>query len=133
MSIPEELSGAEALALALSDEGHARYIEALREAWGFDVLPLHLQEPLSIAQVEARETVADPLAAVPGLPFGHLHGAWSRFLSKAPPECELWSFAACEPLGRHVEERILGYAAVRGGVVVASFVTMRLEVEVDAG
>ncbi|WVM93015.1 hypothetical protein ULG90_02285 [Halopseudomonas pachastrellae] len=50
----------------------------------FAVTEDHLLESLTVAEIEARERVADPLGAVPDLPFGHLNTAWQEFLA----ECE---------------------------------------------
>jgi len=48
---------------------------ALDEEREFAVERYHLQERLTVEQIEAREVVADPLCAVPTLPFGHLNAA----------------------------------------------------------
>ena len=47
----------------------------------------------SVAEVEIAEKIIDPMGAVPGLPFGHLNGAWVRFHDAKPEAAELWSFA----------------------------------------
>lgn len=51
--------------------------ETLRE---FTVEIKHLQERLSVHEIEQREIVANSLKVVPGIPFGHLHQAWAKFL-----------------------------------------------------
>ncbi len=53
---------------------------ALEEEREFAVERMHLQERLTVPQIEAREVVADPLGAVPNLPFGHLNAAWRTFI-----------------------------------------------------
>jgi hypothetical protein len=45
----------------------------------FEVRPDNLLRRTSIDAVEANERVHDPLAAVPDLPFGHLHMIWEAF------------------------------------------------------
>ncbi len=58
----------------------------------FAVQPEHLRELLSLQEIAERERVEDPLKAVPEEPFGHLHAAWSDFISMLPSDVELWSF-----------------------------------------
>lgn len=60
----------------------------------FAVESKHLQELLSVQEIERREIVDDPLKAVPGIPFGHLHQAWAKFLADLPEAAEVWSFSA---------------------------------------
>lgn len=87
------------------------------------VRPEHLIERLAVAAVEAREVVADPLAAVPALPFGHLNQAWQKFVAHMRPDHELWSFGGtlAGPAGaRRVFE---GYALVQGGEPVQCWFT----------
>ena len=49
----------------------------------------HLQERLTVMQIEAREVVADPLGAVSDLPFGHLNAAWKTFVEEVGADDEL--------------------------------------------
>ena len=58
----------------------------------FSVRKEDLIEKLSRELVEEREVVRDPLGAVPALPFGHLNAAWTNFIEKIEPDCELWLF-----------------------------------------
>lgn len=44
----------------------------------FKVKKGHLKEKVSIEDVEALETVMDPLDAAPKIPFGHLNSAWQE-------------------------------------------------------
>ena len=79
----------------------------------FAVESKHLQERLSVHEIEQREIVADPLKAVPGIPFGHLHQVWANFLADLPEGAEVWSFSAqWENRWGHKELR-KGYVAMR--------------------
>ena len=92
----------------------------------------HLIEHLAIAEVEARELVADPLAAVPALPFGHLNPAWQKFVACMSPAHELWSFGG-ELAGPAGAMRIFeGYAMVQGGEPVECWFTADFKLG-DAG
>ncbi|TIC80292.1 hypothetical protein [Crenobacter intestini] len=83
----------------------------------FAVLPEHLQQQLSIAEIEAREKVFDPLGAVPDLPFGHHNALWRSFLAKREEHDELWSFEANWQPGYGDGVLFSGYALVREGAV----------------
>ena len=67
---------------------------ALDEEREFAVERSHLQERLTVPQIEAREVVTDPLGAVSDVPFGHLHVAWKAFVERVGADDELWSFTA---------------------------------------
>jgi hypothetical protein len=74
---------------------------------------------LSVAEIERREIVQDPLRAVPGLPFGHLHAIWCDLKSIMKPGDDLWSFSTRweDDWGRpQVRE---GYVVWRNGRAVA--------------
>ena len=59
-----------------------RPFEAAAPIPEFAVTGDHLLESLTVAEIEARERVSDPLGAVPDLPFGHLNTAWCEFLAR---------------------------------------------------
>jgi len=92
----------------------------------FSAKPEYLLEQLSPEEIEAREIVADPLGAVPDLPFGHLHSAWVSFKNQVQESDELWSFRspACEDSNstrwQHGAE---GYALRRNGEIVKEFIS----------
>jgi len=78
----------------------------------------HLLEKVTVDEVIARETVADPLGGAPAVPFGHLNACWEEFVSGLSLEDELWTFRS-ESLGRILDqEPAAGYALVRGEVVL---------------
>lgn len=81
-----------------------------------------LIEKLSLAEIEQRSIIYDPLKAVPPHPFGHLNSAWQKFLSQVPPDSELWRFEAWNKTRFGMPERLFGYAAVRDGTIGAHFV-----------
>lgn len=81
----------------------------------FAVESKHLQERLSVHAIEQREIVADPMNAVPSIPFGHLHKAWVNFLADLPEGAEVWSFSSqWENRWGHKELRE-GYVAMPDG------------------
>ena len=99
----------------------------------FAVRAEHLLDRLTVEQIEAREQVDDPLAAVPALPFGHLNAPWRRLLDQRTEGDEFWSFRALwiDSLRRKEDRR--GYALVREGVVVAWMHTSIVAVADEAG
>lgn len=91
----------------------------------FTVRPQHLLEQISLEEIERRERVADPLHAVPDLPFGHLNGAWKAFLQgRTEAAGELWSFSAREPTPWGQDQLRSGYVFVRRGTPEAHFLTV---------
>ena len=84
-----------------------------------------LIERISIQAIESRETVHDPLRAVPAVPFGHMGASWIAFRSKLLPEDEIWSFEARRSDDWGFQEQTRGYAAVRNGLIVAHFINRR--------
>lgn len=97
---------------------------ALDEEREFAVERSHLQERLTVPQIEAREMVTDPLAAVPDLPFGHLNAAWKTFIGTAGVGDEVWSFTAPWQTTWGRKEVRAGYVIVRGGVPASHFLTV---------
>lgn len=83
-----------------------------------------LQERLSLQEIEQRERVTDPLGAVPDLPFGHLNGAWRKFLESKSPEDEVWTFSAHWTTSWGQKELRAGYVIVRGDGVGPYFQTV---------
>jgi len=98
----------------------------------FSVKCEHLQEHMTVPEIERCEVITDPLNAVPALPFGHLNSAWQTFLSDhANPawkafingRLELWSFSARRQT-QCGEELQSGYVVVRDGVPGPYFLTI---------
>ncbi len=89
----------------------------------FKVEREHLQELLTISQIEAREAVEDPLGAVPKLPFGHLNAGWKRFIEGARADEEVWSFTAHWTTAWGHEWFRGGYVIVRDGAPTRHFLT----------
>ncbi len=98
----------------------------------FAVESKHLQERLSVHEIEQREIVADPLKAVSGLPFGHLHQAWARFLADLHEEAQVWSFSAQWENRWGQKELREGYVAVHFGKPGNYLATLRKDVDDDA-
>ena len=99
----------------------------------FVVQRQHLQERLSLQEIEMREMVTDPLNAVPELPFGHLHTAWKAFLDVYTDRDELWSFTALWQSPWGTTEHRAGYVFVRNQVPGACFLTVCRPVREDEG
>lgn len=89
----------------------------------FAVRTHHLGERLSIAEIESREMVFDPLNAVPPLPFGFLHAAWLAFATNVGPKAVIHAFRAQQPsYGKTVLRA--GYVIVTGKRRGAFFLTI---------
>jgi hypothetical protein len=95
----------------------------------FAVAHSDLRERLTIEDIEGRERVIDPLAAVPDLPFGHLNTIWKSFVDDAPADSELWSFCAHWQGDWGVEQRIEGYVAVRNQHIGPHLVVIQCAIE----
>lgn len=96
-----------------------RELRRYRESRVFKVCKEHLQERLSISDIEQREIVQDPLRAVPELPFGHLHAIWCDVKSSVKTGDDLWSFSTTwdDDWGR--PELRKGYVVWRKGRPIA--------------
>lgn len=89
----------------------------------FAVTPSGLGEPISLEKIERRETVLDPLGAAPAVAFGHLNGAWRKFLEAVGPQDTLRTFSARWGATWRHEELRSGYVVVRGESIGPHFVT----------
>ena len=90
--------------------------EDLAEARGY------LSERLSVAEIEAREMIKDPLSAVPSVPFGHLYVAWLAFKSRHVEADGFWAFSIEREFvdGNY---HLAGYAVLDGTKVIDEFLT----------
>lgn len=115
--------------MKFQDVRHARRAAREEAERVFQVHPSHLLERCSVDEAEARETVRDPLNAVPAVPFGHLNPMWSRLKAQMQAGDQLWAFEAQwqDELSR--PDRRAGYVIWRGGQPVAHILTVleRLE------
>lgn len=102
---------------------------AVEEVREFAVERAHLHEPLTVAQIEVREVVTDPMEAVPNLPFGHLNAAWKTFMEGVGARDELWSFTAPWHTTWARAEIRTGYVVVHEGVPGSYFLTMCKDIE----
>lgn len=89
----------------------------------FAVTEDHLLESLTVAEIEARERIFDPLCAVPDLPFGHLNTAWQDFLAQCQEGSEFRRFAADWCAGWRRERRE-GYVEMVDGQPGRFFMTV---------
>lgn len=106
-----------------------REMARFQAAQVFKVRREHLLEKLSIEEIEAREVVRDPLAAVPAKPFGHLHEVWAELIGKLKPRDELWSFSAQWHDRWGVPDLRTGYVIWRRGKPVGHILTMLKSME----
>lgn len=102
------------LILEIKKEFFLKKRSSLIEIPKFEITSEDLLEKFSVAQVEAREYVSDPLGAVPGVAFGFLHETWKSFIKDMTPDEELWSFLVREDGPHGKEKRTAGYVIVRG-------------------
>jgi hypothetical protein len=79
---------------------------------------------LSVAQIEARERVDDPLCAVPNLPFGHLNPVWCALKAKPRWGDGFWSFSAEELGAQGKSVQFQGYVRCRWGRPVGQILTV---------
>jgi hypothetical protein len=106
-----------------------RQAEIQRKEDVFKVQRQHLLERLTVAQIEAREMVEDPLQAVLSLPFGHLNAVWCDLVAGLSPGDECWSFEA-KWLGRFGSPELRkGYVLWRRGKAVSHVLTVCKELE----
>lgn len=103
------------LVARIRESNAARRREKLVEPYCFSVKPEHLEEELTVAEVERRERVDDPLGGAPSLPFGHLNADWRCFLTKLDAGDELWSFEAAHEGDQGPIAFRTGYVIVRDG------------------
>jgi hypothetical protein len=101
-----------------------RQAEIRRKEDVFKVQRQHLLERLTVAQIEAREMVEDPLQAVPALPFGHLNAAWCDLVAGLAPGDECWSFSAQWSGDWRGPELRTGYVVWRRRKAVGHILTM---------
>lgn len=83
----------------------------------------HLEEKLSLDDIEAREYVYDPLNAVPHLPFGHNNSSWVKFKFNLDEGDELWSFLAVIKNRFDQDEKQKGYAVLRNSEIQSCYFT----------
>jgi len=87
----------------------------------------YLKSKLSVEDVEANSYYADPLDAVPHVPFGHLNQGWNQFIENLEDGDELWSFLIPKGalIGEHnfaAAENMSGYSILRNNKTIAEFI-----------
>lgn len=105
------------------------YVAELLPERGFFVHREDLIRQMTIEEIEQQEHVADPMRAVPDLPFGHLNAAWVEFKANLEQQDSVWSFAAqwAPDWGR--KEIREGYVILRGDNVGQYFLKSLRELE----
>jgi hypothetical protein len=112
----------------LQDEKANKVWQALPN---FDCAPEYLIAEINPVDAEITSYVIDPLGTVPALPFGHLNKGWVNFLTDMTDGADqMWSFYIPKggKIGKYQFEttsETRGYAMVRGGKIVAEFITER--------
>ena len=90
----------------------------------FTVPEAGLIEELSVAEIERREVVDDPLGGAPPLPFGHLNPVWRTLRESVTPESTVWSFSTVwETSGG--SEQVEGYLVRTADVIGPHMVSSR--------
>ena len=59
----------------------------------FSITRGDLGQQITVAEIEERESIFDPLGAVPAIPFGHLNAGWLSFKAKVTPHDTIWTFS----------------------------------------
>lgn len=101
---------------------------AKRNESHFICKPKYLVRKLSLIEAEQENLFKDPLGLTPNLPFGHLNGAWTKFLAEFGFDeyNELWYFEI--PVGSAIGDYlkstgpISGYAKVVRGKIISELV-----------
>jgi hypothetical protein len=88
----------------------------------FTVPAAGLIEALSVAEIEHRELVADPLGGAPCLPFGHLNPVWRTVLESVTPESTIWSFSTVWD-AHFGAQQIQGYVVKSGTALGPQIIT----------
>ena len=114
-----------AIGLELKRVRALRAYEAAAKPEGFAVHETDLERSFTLAEIEDRERVVDPMGAVPDLPFGHLNPAWRRFVDLQASGDTAWSFSTRRKSALGREEWCRGYVWVRAGSRGPVFVTAR--------
>ena len=91
-----------------------------------------LVSSFTVEEIEAHEIVNDPLGGAPRLPFGHLHGAWGKFLMELPAGAQLWSYAVVWENRWRTQEQREGYVAVVDDGIGPFFETVNYRLEDQA-
>ncbi|GGY39188.1 hypothetical protein GCM10011297_10490 [Bacterioplanes sanyensis] len=84
-----------------------------------------LQQALTLADIEQRETPNDPYQAAPAKAFGFLNPQWQAFVARQPESCQWWSFTAEHHCLPGELEHIEGYATAVAGEPVDYFIAAR--------
>lgn len=105
------------------------YKEELLPEREFSVARDDLTRQMTIEEIEQQEQVADPMRAVPDLPFGHLNAAWVEFKANLEQQDSIWSFAAQWNPDWGRKEIREGYVILRGDNVGQYFLKSLCELE----
>lgn len=89
----------------------------------FAVIQHDLLQKVSVEEIEQRERIVDPMGAVPDLPFGHLHTAWSKFSDGLEAQDVIWTFSAHWITAWGRKELRAGYVVVSANAIGPHFLT----------
>ena len=78
---------------------------------------------MTLDEVEAQETIYDPLGGAPNIPFGHLNPAWLEFRENLTPEDQIWSFSSVRDTDWGDQESKKGYVIVKSSATGHYFIT----------
>lgn len=111
------------------DKRHTRREVQRRTDSVFRIRPEYLGIATSVAAVESNAAVYDPLWAVPHVPFGHLHGAWTQFISQRPEGAELYPFECVWVNSIREKRERKGFVWVTAGAYGPFWLTHELLIE----
>jgi hypothetical protein len=85
--------------------------------------------PMTIEEIEKHEmekttAMLKMREDLPKVPFAFMHGEWLSFKSRLRPGDEIVAFISSEHSWQHLAGE-MGYAMMRAGCVIETFVTMR--------
>lgn len=116
-------------AWVIHDKWHTRREDQRRKDSVFRIRPEYLGQASSVADVERTAGVFDPLGAVPNVPFGHLHGAWTQFIDQRPEGAELHPFECVWVNFMREKRERKGFVWVTAGVYGPFWLTHELLLE----
>jgi hypothetical protein len=96
---------------------------------GLQVTDEDLRNRLSIADIERRELVIDPLGAAPEVPLGFLNEQWLSFRDSLKANDEVWSFSTEQCMYTNFIQQTSGYVVRRQGEFGPHIVTGQLTYE----
>ena len=89
----------------------------------FSIARGDLGQQMTAPEIEERESVFDPLGAVPAIPFGYLNPGWLCFKAKVTPQDTIWTFSRQWMNRERQYEEHTGYVILRDVRIGPFFLT----------